>query len=233
MHIDTNSQQFSEKWSLTFDESEFIQTQPEKAWLDFAVNLIYFRNEGVFPSRGDDVPGAVIEYLHSQIGSAAQGINWLPQQIRTARRRRVLIKKFYKISAADQKDLDKLRGCLNQKHIHDDIGAKTLQSEIPMWCFNEKIECLSDYDGQRLSTSVIAAADDRTLEQVYGSLCEQTIGQLNASLEEYHGTPTFAALKADPSGVAVDTFIDTVRLVEFIESLELPYQTIRDFAAKI
>lgn len=89
--------ELAENWSLTFSESEFIQKQPPATWLDFAIQMLSFRQTGLFPARSSDIAAPAIEYVNSQLQLDGQGLRWELPKLRTLQRRRKNIRAFYQI----------------------------------------------------------------------------------------------------------------------------------------
>ena len=104
-------------WSLTFSESEFIQGQPATTWLDYAIQMMSFRQTGLFPTRPTDIPAPAIEYVNSQLQLDGQGLKWEFPKLRTLQRRRKDIRTFYQILPMDSKAEVELRTWLSDQHI--------------------------------------------------------------------------------------------------------------------
>ena len=229
--------ELAENWSLTFSESEFIQKQPPATWLDFAIQMLSFRQTGLFPARSSDIAAPAIEYVNSQLQLDGQGLRWELPKLRTLQRRRKDIRAFYQIVPMTLETEFDLRKWLTDQHIRTGEGAKGLLAMMPMWCFAKTSEMPAGYRAERMVKSVISAADDVQLEKVFVMLSDSTCVDLKRSLRGEGIEPNFAQMKADPGAISVESFMNTVRQVEFIESLNLPYEAARvlgnDFLTRI
>ena len=227
----------AENWSLTFSETEFIQQQPSSTWLDFAIQMMSFRQTGLFPARTVDVPAPAIEYVNSQLQLDGQGLKWELPKLRTLQRRRKDIREFYQIVPMSSEVEIELREWLTDQHIKSGEGAKGLLAMMPRWCFAKKSEMLATYRAERIVKSVIAAADDIQLRTVFEMLTEETRSELKRSLRGEGSEPNFNQMKSNPGAISVESFMSTVRQVEFIEGLNLPYEVARvlgnDFVNRI
>ena len=52
--------ELAKNWSLTFSETEFLQEQPQSTWLDLAIQMLSFRQTGLFPANSDDIDPSAI-----------------------------------------------------------------------------------------------------------------------------------------------------------------------------
>ena len=209
-------------WSLTFSEMEFIQTFGSSAWLDVAVQMLAFRNTGLFPSATNIVKKAAIEYLNSQLSLSGQGLDWKMPNVRTLQRRRKEIRSFYEIVPMSDQIEAELRDWLSDKHRKRRATVNALVDHMPLWCFSRKVEMLPAFRADRLATSVIAEFDEKELERIFVALDTQTQTALKSSMRGTSGDPSFAQMKADPGRVGLKTFVKTVKQVQFIKSLDLP-----------
>jgi len=155
--------ELAENWSLKYSETDFIENQPVSTWLDFAIQMLSFRQTGLFPARSTDVPAPAIEYVNSQLKLDGQGLEWELPKLRTLQRRRKQIREFYQISTMTSKAEAELRAWLMDRHIASGESAKGLLLVMPLWCFSKKCEMPATYRAERMVKSVIAAADDLPL----------------------------------------------------------------------
>ena len=108
--------ELARNWSLTFSETEFLQQQPSSTWLDLAVQMLFFRQSGAFPSNTDEVSTSAVEYVNSQLQLDGQGLEWKIPKRRTLQRRRKEIREFYGIMPMTSDDEKSLREWLTSEH---------------------------------------------------------------------------------------------------------------------
>ena len=46
------------EWTLDFDDVEFIWSKPMDSWIDYGVQIAFFKNSGRFPEKAGEVSSA-------------------------------------------------------------------------------------------------------------------------------------------------------------------------------
>ena len=210
------------EWTLDFDDVEFIWSKPMDSWIDYGVQIAFFKNSGRFPEKAGEVSSAIIDYIRSQLYRSGKVMPWLPSDGRTERRRRLEIKVLLNIQPLKPSDEAALRHWLKVEHGDSGADAKRVIADTLIWCVERRLEAPPESVCMRHINSIRRAYDTEFLTKLAANLSTATKIALTASLEGDGSVPNFSDMKADPGRVARKTIFSITARLKFIQQLNLP-----------
>ncbi len=210
------------EWTLDFDDVEFIWSKPMDSWIDYGVQISFFKKCGRFPEKAGEVSSTIIGYIRSQLYRSGKVMPWLPSDGRTERRRRLEIKALLNIKPLKSSDVAALRHWLKVEHGASGADAKRVIADTLIWCVERRLEAPPESVCMRHINSIRRAYDTEFLTNLAANLSGATKIALKASLEGDGSVPNFADMKADPGRVARKTILSITARLTFIQQLNLP-----------
>lgn len=211
---------FSENWTVTFDEHQFIAEKPEKSRLDYAQRIRYYAAFGKFPRKSDPLSADIIDYLADQIE-----VPMLPSQdltLRQIQRRNSEIRKFINLSSLDQDGMKTLQNWVSAQPRFLTETAENMDHQIRQWCLSRRHEPPSNRDIERMIESVKSKYDLAEYKRIVDQISGESIRSLLGSMEGHHGYPSLLDIRSDPGRVSKSNFNLMCARVQFIQQLDLP-----------
>ncbi|EFO31876.1 transposase [Roseibium sp. TrichSKD4] len=210
-------------WSLSFSDLEFVHGYRHQTRIGVAAQLLFFRCHGYFPSTLAEIAQDAIDYVCDQTGEpvALAGTYKLTGDL--ARRHRLQILRFLGFRRADDGDKDGLFKHLSA--IAGSVGSNSteLAEKGYAWALRNKVFIPSRAIMERLTRSALHAFSERFLGEICGHLPVETRLALEASLSAPRGEHGFLRLKEDVGAAALDSVLDATSRLEFVQSLDLPF----------
>jgi len=160
---DIGPDELGREWTLEFDEVQFIWSKPKESWIDYGVQIAFFKKAGRFPAKASEVGSGIIDYIRSQLYRSGKVMPWLPSDGRTERRRRLEIKELLSIKPLTSSAEAALRKWLKQEHGSSGADTKLVLSDILIWCVERRLDAPAESICIRHINSVRREFDKRTL----------------------------------------------------------------------
>lgn len=219
---DIGPDELGREWTLDFDHVQFIWSKPKASWIDYGVQIAFFKKAGRFPAKASEVGSGIIDYIRSQLYRSGKVIPWLPSDGRTERRRRLEIKELLSIEPFSSSDEVVLRKWLKEEHGSSGADTKLVLSDILIWCVERRLDAPSESICTRYINSIRREFDTNFLTTLSENLSDLTKVTLTASLEDHGSVPSFSDMKTDPGRVARKTILSITARLTFIQQLNLP-----------
>ena len=216
------SSRFAEDWSLSFDNLLFLADLSEELRLETALQLCALRCTGRFLEDWSEVPEEALSYVASQVEQPEK----LPCRgfdDRTARRCREKIINHLKLSRPSSKCMAAF-----DKYVLTAAGASgpAIFDEIDQSCcwFRDHglVSPPANILVRRLNSTRQQFLRDY-LKTVAMALSFETRLALEASLSAPRGEHGFLRLKEDVGAATLDSVLDATSRLEFVQSLDLPF----------
>lgn len=161
------------------------------SWIDYGVQIAFFKNSGRFPEKAGEFSSAIIDYIRSQLYRSGKVMPWLPSDGRTERRRRLEIKILLNIQPLKPSDEAALRHWLKVEHGDSGADAKRVIADTLIWCVERRLEAPPESVCMRHINLIRRAYDTEFLTKLAVNLSTATKIALTASLEEMALSQTF------------------------------------------
>lgn len=222
MDRDWSRQELSDHWSLGFAELARIEAKSETSRLGYAAQLKFYQIAGRFPSEATEVPGAARDYLAEQLGRQGTELFDYDWSGRNGQRHRADILEFLGVCAFEMSDQDALRAWLEAEICPCDVGLDAAFEAIDQWCLSRKVQAPSKLASQRLMRSARRRFEETFLNRISAALAPETVVRMDASLGEAYTRTGFAAMKADPGRIALESLLTSADRLSFVRELDLP-----------
>ena len=222
-----------ESWALSASEIEWLHTKPAKTWFSLAVPLKFYSLFGRFPASPDEIPESAVIEIGGQLGLQAVDKTACALSDRKGQRDRAEILSHLGIREPTGSDLAALEAWLR-----DDISAQGKPTDEAMalicrWCLTRKMRAPSPSAAKRLIHSARATFEAQFLSRLADALPDDTVRQMEASLEHPDDSGGFNNLKADPGRVALASVMSVADRLAFIRRLDLPRHLLCNVHAKL
>lgn len=221
-------QNFIMAWSLSFSELEFVHGYRHATRIGIAVQLLHFRHHGYFPTSLDEVSSDAVEYVADQVGECVGSAPIYVIGSDTSRRHRLEILRFLGIRRATDRDRKAIRTELKLQAARPGLSSESLILHGYKWALHRAVFVPSRKIMERLVRSALHAFQEDFLMSVFNRLEPIAIERLGGSLAEPRGTLGFQQLKGDVGAATLDNVIDAAGRLEFIRSLDLPFDLLKD-----
>ena len=167
---------FSENWTITYDEHQFIAEKPEKSRLDYAQRIRYYAAFGKFPRKSDPLSAQIIDYLADQIESPM-----MPSQdltLRQIQRRNSEIRKFINLSPLGEGETAALQAWVSQQPHFLTEASEIIDQQIRQWCLSRQYEPPTNRDIKRLVVSIKSKYDLAEYERIIEKISDESVRSL-------------------------------------------------------
>lgn len=233
MDRDWSRQELSDHWSLGFEELARIEAKSEALRLGYAAQLKFYQTAGRFPSEATEVPGTARDYLAEQLGRQGTELFDYDWSGRNGQRHRADILEFLGVRSFEMGDQDALRMWLETEVCPSDAGLDTALEAIDQWCWSRKIQAPSRLASQRLIRSARRRFEEALLNRISAALAPEAIMRIEVSLGEPDTRTGFAAMKADPGRIALESLLTAADRLSFVRELDLPRGLLADVGASM
>jgi len=211
-----SAEELRSKWSLSFEELEFVWSKKKGIWVDYATQLKFYLSAGRFPESLTEVHPFALEYTASQLGPDLQ-LSWSLEEGRSLRRRREEIRNFLKIVESTDQDVIDLRFWVAATYGGTGASLDEVNEAVLLWCLKKRITPPNSKALRRIWDAMSNDYDTASFQQIFNSLESETARRLEGSLEGHQGYIGFADMKTHPGRVSRKTFMQTVRQLEFVK----------------
>jgi TnpA family transposase len=233
MDRDWSRQKLSDHWSLGFAELARIEAKSEALRLGYAAQLKFYQIAGRFPSEAAEVPGSARDYLAEQLGRQGAELFDYDWSARNGQRHRAEILEFLGVGAFEMGDQDALREWLEAEICPSDAGLNAALEAIDQWCWSRKVQAPGKLASQRLIRSARRRFEEALLNRISAALALQAAEHMEASLSEPDTRTGFAAMKADPGRIALESLLTAADRLSFVRELGLPRGLLADVGTPI
>ncbi len=216
-------------WTIGFDEFAHIETKSPRLQLGFVAQLKFYHLTGRFPQSASEISDPAVTYLAEQLERPVTDLIGYGWAGRHGQRHRVELLAFLGIQPFDDADRQALDVWVETELCASGTAMAVAIDEIYRWCLARKIQGLSRKAAARIFRSARRRFEDRFLTRIVAALDQDTITMMDASLCTPDGATGFAALKADPGRIALESLLKAADRLSFVQSLKLP----RPLLAKI
>ena len=210
------------RWSLSFDDIDFINSKPVLTRLGLAVQMKFFSSRGFFATDHGSIPADGISYLAEQLGVEAAEVDGYDFSSRTARRHCAEILKHLGFHGMKQADREQLTAWIAKDLCFAGQSVNAMLERVYLWCRDRRIHGPSHKELERLVRSQRQHYLDTLLSGVNDRLSPDAIVLLEASLADPDGPTGFNTMKGDAGQATLDNILDVTAKLAFIQKLGLP-----------
>lgn len=219
-------EELAKQWSLTFEETQLLNTKPFKSRLGFIAQLKFYQNTGRFPRALNDLPNAPLNYLADQLeiklDQSLYDYQWLG---RTGTRHRQEIFEFLGITRISLADKTLFSEWLNRDLFPQGAEIEDAINEAYEWFKRGQVQCPTNKELKRLVRSAYQKFEQRLYGRITNDLSFKSKLLLQQSLNADEGVISFSEIKADPGRVGLDSVLKEVNKIFFIRSLQLKVES--------
>jgi len=223
----------AEKWGLKPSERAHIAAKSPAARLGFAVQLKFYQNFGRFPVGTEDLTDRALIYLGDQVERPASDLAEYGWTNRLGQRHRADILQFLGFSPLKEGDLAHLGTWLEVEICPVGADDEAAHEAIGRWCFTRRFRAPSASVAGKLLRSARRNFENGLLSRVAAALSLESVVAMEASLNEDEGVVSFAALKADPGRIALESVLRTADRLAFIRGLGLPHTLLANVSTPV
>ncbi|MGB0906056.1 MAG: Tn3 family transposase [Maricaulaceae bacterium] len=220
MTFNDSGDDVTDGWTISFDESRFLSEKKRDTQLDYAYQIKFYQRMGRFPKRQDAISTKALNYLKDQL--KVSGSELLEVSGRTERRRRIEISEYLTLKPLGEEDEGRLENWLHANTSLLKLSAEELKTAIRVKVFKLGNLPLTERELERQCNAFRAKHDNAEYVNIYARLNERSHEQLLKSLAGKDLQPSLADIRKHNDKPNHKTFDETVRLVSFIQDLDLP-----------
>lgn len=214
--------ELGEHWTLSFDETGLLKGKNRTARLGFSLQLKFYQVFLSFPSRANDFPRPVIDYVADQIDGVDSDLSDYAWNGRTARRHRQEIQTHLGFASFGESDEEEFRTWLIDEILPDIPDDQTLSDSVLQWMQRHKIRPPGQVTLQRIVAAAEQEFEAKTFAKIRGALDAAARARLDLFLRPAEGDLGFAAVKADPGRIGLGTVMKEIEKLDVLRALQLP-----------
>jgi hypothetical protein len=177
------------EWTLGPGDLTLLANKAGATRLGFAALLAFFRHEGRFPAHRQEVPGAVVVHLASQVGVPAEAYVAYDWRGRAIKYHRAQIRAALGFREASVQDAQALVGWLVREVLPYERAADRIRSALYAHCRARCLEPPTPERIERLVRSALATHEQQLSRAVYARLSPRAVAARGASS---NGTEIYA-----------------------------------------
>jgi TnpA family transposase len=214
------------RWSLDLDALTWIETKAAARRLGLAAQLRHYALTGRFAETAEEIPATAAQYLANQLDRPVTDLAAYDWTGRSAQRHRVGILRLLAIRPAAPGDLDALSAWLEADVCPRGENLDVMMAAACRWCLGRGHQAPSRSVLGRLTRSARRRFEDGLLSRLAAGLSREAAARMEATLAGAGDGPSFAALKADPGRVALESVLRVAGRLSFIRGLALPREAL-------
>ncbi len=218
------SSEIATDWKLSFDEFNYLDQRQIRVRFDYAIALLFYKNNGRFPTSKDDIPAAAKAYIADQL--RLQPIDMVFQADRSVQRRNLHLRSHLNFEAFTEANRAALQDWLNERPALHEVSDDDVIHDILMWCVGHKCTAPSTKYIARLLTASRSKYSDAEYARIVSLLEQGTKNLLDKSLDDDAHAISFLRIRSGPGRSSKAVFLEIAECVTFIQSLNLPVETI-------
>lgn len=240
------------EWTLSPGDLTLLANKAGATRLGFAALLAFFRHEGCFPTHKQEVPGAVVVHLASQVGVPADAYVAYDWRGRAIKYHRAQIRAAFGFRETTIRDADALVGWLVREVLPRERALDRIRAALYAQCRERYLEPPTPERVERLVRSALAMHEQQLSRTIYERLSPRAVAALDALLTAAAAAATAAApgageeageavrpavaaqvaLKSDPGPAGLASLLAEVAKLQQLRRLELPPDLLADVASK-
>ena len=220
-------------WTLIEADRKLIGNKTGPTRLGFALSLKFFELEARFPRHAGEIPPAAVEYVASQVKTAAGMLARYRFLGRTFEYHRAQIRRAFGFRETTGEDEKTLARWLAEEVCPIELREERLREALLARCRAEKIEPPGPSRLGRVMGSAKAAAEQDFCAGTVARLSDESVARVEELVAEEEteddvGSPAgsgrgmLAELKADPVRVGLETLKRETRKLERVRAMGLP-----------
>ena len=214
------------RWRLDLDALTWIETKAAARRLGLAAQLRHYALTGRFAETAEEIPTAAAQHLADQLDRPVADLAAYAWTGRSALRHRVGILRLLAIRPAASGDLDALSTWLEADVCPRGENLDAMMAAACRWCLGRGHQAPSRSVLGRLTRSARRRFEDRLVSRLAAGLSPEAAARMEATLAGTGDGPSFAALKADPGRVALESVLRVAGRLSFIRGLALPREAL-------
>lgn len=222
MDTDLITESFDETkgWSLTATDSPFLAELPDNTRLDYAIKLLFYRQEGRFPKTLDRPSSLILGYVAYQV--AVSDSNWKLSHARTDRRRRESILDYLELKPFDNEASNALWRILNAEASYLNLDETTFKRRLRRVCYNQGFRSPTETWMSRAYNALNERFAEAEYERIFDAIPSSDRVRMLASLAGEGGADSFSTIRRNITGSGREAFYSFARKLQYINSLSLP-----------
>jgi hypothetical protein len=228
-------------WTLTIDESALLPGMTNKGRLGFAVQLKFLELHGRFPDSHDEIDPNAVQWLASQLATAAETLSSYEFGGRQGQRHRRTIRDFLGYRPANATDLQKIGQWLCDDVLPFDPQARHGHDSSLDWCRIQRLEPPARNHLGRVIRTAVHGYETRQQAAIFSRLSahnKAAIDRLlvNEDSDEMHSEESaiisFSNLKTDPGKPNLDSLLVAIAKLKCIDGIGLTPELFHDIPTK-
>lgn len=213
-------------WSLSFQDLEFLSSQPGSVCLEIALQICSVRTAGRFIENWANVDDDAVAYIASQLDMPTARPHRSYSE-RTARRYRLEVARHLGLSRTQASHRAELEVWLREVICPYGGSTGDMFDECFHWLQERRLIPPAEGALTRSIRAARSAFVDDFLARVAGALSRHAAEALETSLTDPRGDHRFQRLKDDVGAATLDNVLDAADRLAFIQDLDLPFDAIR------
>lgn len=237
------TEELIEHWSLLPDERRLLHDKMEKHKLIFAIMLKSFQYMGRFPEDLTKLPKIIVNYLAAHLNLTTDGIYDYNLDGRAARDHRLIIRKFFRFSSADNGNAKQMEAWLIDNILLQEDSCSVIEVKLYEHYRELKIVPPNKSQIDQCITKAMSTFEQNLFSKITTLLSDSTkqhIDELiHTSRDDYKKSdPKYTKislnyLKRDPSQASIETVLNETNKLLRIRHLELPKDLFQNVSPKV
>jgi len=249
-----------EHWTLVGDELDLLTGRTGPSKLGLALWLKFFAVEGRFPAGRSELPDEAVGWVASQVKVPASDLGLFDWEGRTAERHRKTVRTFLGFRECSVADAEKLTAWLAEEVCSRERRAERVREALLAQLREERIEQPGSLRLGRMIGSALRQSEETLTVKVSSRLDDEVTARMWSMIAaagddpgdpagegpegwqgaadgnepgEVPGPEVWAAIRADPGSVSLNTCKSERRKLDWIRAVGLPSGLFADIAPKI
>lgn len=249
------TEELIEHWILSPWDLAQVGNKTGATRLGFAVLLKFFQREGRFPFFKNEIPGAVISFVATQVRVAPEAYLHYAWTGRTIEYHRAAIRKALGFKESSERDAEQMQQWLIAELLPQEHQEDRLREQAYQWFKRQHLEAPTPDRLTRLIRSATHTFEQQFYDATFARLPEETQVALEALLQIEIAAPegrdaegqaplgppegkeqtvsTFQQLRMDPGRVGLATMLEEMAKLRRIRELGLPDDLFPGIARKV
>lgn len=218
---DGSQSEWAREWSLSANDSNFIEMQTSASRFDYGLKIAFYRLEGRFPRATDEIPTQVMGYIADQVGSSSAVRT--KSKTRTEQRRKEKILQYLSIGKFTEETRPALNAYLEAEPRFATLNLSSLTNFILLWCLEHSVAAPSKREITRTHHALSERFANAEFERIFSAIPSADRVRMIASLAGEGGSASFSTIRREVTGSGRDAFYQIASRLRYIESLALPH----------
>ncbi len=223
-------------WSISFDEYALIEPFNKMNQIGFIYQLKHYIISGMFPDKTISTPKSVLDYICDQLDTNDSSFYRYNLAGRTARRHREEILNYLGIVRFDETHKILVTEMLISNLFPHGVTSDRAYIEVFNYLRHENVDPPTEKVLSRLVKSVYARFEKELMISISNQLDQTTSDHFSSCLKEDPDSAdymSFSLLKSDPGHLGLETTLNEIKKLKFIEEASLPVDGVGSIHPKI